>query len=219
MKNKRLARILLIGCGVVLGVGVLLTVLFLSALGSGIDTLKDMISSHTQQEEARDALYQSIVNDVTENEPLFEGTSQVGFAYSWGAETPDKTRPNYFFLPDSLHDAYCAYWLEDIDPSALYEGLNRDLWETGDPVFYAIHISGTSFSSDTDVEGIPLKAGEDYYFVDIYDKAIYYQYVSRYQDAEHYTVLPGFRCFEYGPAKCWLYYQENGEWVKEVLPG
>lgn len=218
MKKKQFTRAIRIVCGVVLAGCIVLAVLFFSALGGGIDTLKDILGSRIQQAEDRDALYQSIADDVAASEPLFEGTSQVGFAYSWGAETPDKTKPNYFFLPDSLHDAYCAYWLENVEPSALYEGLNQDLWETGDPVFYAIHISGTTFPSDTDVEGIPLKAGEDYYFVDIYDKAIYYQYVSRYQDAEHYTVFPEFRCFEYGPARCWLYYQENGEWVKEALP-
>ena len=215
MKKK---RVLWIGCGVVLAAGVLLAALFLFALGRGIDSLAGILSGYFEREEARSALFQSIVDDVAASEPLFEGASQAGLAYSWGAETPDKTNPNYFFLPDSLHDDYCAYWLEGVDPSALYEGYNQDLWETGDPVFYAIHISKTTFPSDTDVEGIPLKAGKDYYFVDIYDKAIYYRYVSRYQDAEHYTVLSEFRCFEYGAVKSWLYYQEDGEWVKEALP-
>lgn len=217
MKKKQLARLLMTG-GVVLGVGILFAGLFFFAFGRGIDSLTGIVGGAFERKSTRDALYQSIVDDVTASELIFEGTSQVGFAYSWGAETPDKKSPNYFFLPDSLYGAYCAYWLENIDPSALYEGLNQDLWETGDPVFYAIHISKTAYASDTDVEGIPLRAGKEYYFVDIYDKAIYYQYVSGYQDAEHYTVLPGYRCFEYGAARCWLYYQENGEWVKEALP-
>ena len=215
MKKK---RVLWIGCGIVLAVGVLLAALFFFALGRGIDSLAGTVGGYFEREEARSALYQSIVDDVAASEPLFAGASQVGLVYTWGMETPDKTKPNYFFLPDSLFDDYCKYWLEGIDPSVLYEGYNQDLWETGDPVFYAVHISKTTFPSDTDVEGIPLKAGKDYYFVDIYDKAIYYRCVSGYQDAEHYTVLSEFRCFEYGAVKSWLYYQENGEWVKEALP-
>ncbi|MBD5102836.1 MAG: hypothetical protein HDT27_09150 [Subdoligranulum sp.] len=215
MKKK---RVLWIGCGIVLAAGVLLAALFLFALGRGIDSLAGILSGYFEREEARSALFQSIVDDVAASEPLFAGASQVGLVYTWGMETPDKTKPNYFFLPDSLFDDYCKYWLEGIDPSVLYEGYNQDLWETGDPVFYAIHISKTTFPSDTDVEGIPLKAGVDYYFADIYDKAIYYQYVSRYQDAQHYTALPEFRCFEYGAVKSWLYHQEDGEWVKEALP-
>ena len=218
MKNKRFAQILMIGCGAVLAGCIVFAVLFFSALGSVIDGLTDIIDSRAQQAADRDALDQSIADDAAASEPLFAGASQVGLVYTWGMETPDKTKPNYFFLPDALRDNYSKYWLEGVDPSALYEGYNQDLWETGDPVFYAIHISKTTFSSDTDVDGIPLKADKDYYFVDIYDKAIYYQYVSRYQDAQQYTVSSEFRCFEYGAVKSWLYYQEDGEWVKEALP-
>lgn len=225
MKKKRIVRVLLIGSGVVVAVGILLAVLFLSALDSGIDTLKDILGSNIQQAKDRDALYQSIADDMAESEPLLAETTQVGFSYGWGAETPDRSNQYFFFLPDalygdfpeSLHADYRSYWLDNVGPSAYYEGLNRDLGESGDYVFSAVNVSELSYLSDVDYAGVPLAANETYYLVTLYKRAIYYRCVLRYEDEEHYTILTDFRCDENSRAGRYLYHWENEAWVKEAL--
>ena len=225
MKKKRFARILMIGCGVVLAGCILFAVLFFSALGSVIDGLKDIIDSRAQQAADRDALYQSIADDVAASEPLFAEATQVGSDYGWGAETPNPSNQYFFFLPDalygnfpdSLHADYSSYWLDNVGPSAYYEGLNQDLGTSGDYVFSAVNVSELSYRSDVDYAGVPLAANEIYYLVTIYEKAIYYRYVYRYEDEEHYTVITDFRCDEDSRAKRYIYHWENEAWAKELL--
>ena len=218
IKTKRLLLAVGIGCCVLLALGLIAAIMVLSAVSRGIDGLKSTFQDQLGQQAERDVLYQSVLEDLVRQEPDLAGMVQAGIAYDWGMETPDWSDKYYFFLPDALRPVYCAYWLEGVDPADYREGLNRDLAEYGDPVFWAVNISELSYLSDVEYGGAQLAANETYYLAALYDEALYYRYVSMYQNEEQCTVLTGFRC-DGAPVRRYLYHREGDGWARQELTG
>ena len=94
--------------------------------------------------------------------------------YSSGAWGDPKTIKSFFYIDEDKYEEYEHYWLEGIDASKYYDGMNDDLRENGDWVFHMIEIQLLTYSDEVEYNDILLESDTPYYLVSIYDKASYF---------------------------------------------
>ena len=86
-------------------------------------------------------------------------------------------------------------------------------------MFKAINVNDLSYISDVEYGNVHLSANKTYYLVQIYDEAIYYEYVSALDvnDETKYNVYSASNCKEDSISKEYIFHQENGKWIIEEL--
>lgn len=201
--------------------GIISVVLFIRALGKGIDegieNIKDTIDSYEEKEEYKEDLYDSIPKELINRNLISNNLKYVASDYEWGMESADKTDKYYFYIANEQYNNYKSYWLEDVNKSQYREGYNRNLWETGDYVFYAINVSDLKYSSDIQYGNINLKANKQYYLVQIYDEAIYFKYIWNYKEDGSYLVDSKFKYKDDSLLKEYIFSQDSSKWLIEEL--
>lgn len=58
----------------------------------------------------------------------------------------------------------------------------------GDYEFKAFSIKAKDYTTDTNYKNITIKKDTKYYFVDIYDQALYYKYIFDFKDYNNYGI-------------------------------
>ncbi|MGI6205637.1 MAG: hypothetical protein ACOYJI_03250 [Anaerovoracaceae bacterium] len=85
------------------------------------------------------------------------------------------------YIPSDLYDSYKSYWLEGTNEEDLYEGINQELRENGDHVFWEIEVTGISYySKQKEKYGITFKPDTSYYCAVIYQDCLFYKTILHY---------------------------------------
>lgn len=218
-KTKTILITLGIVVSVILLVGIVSVGLFIKALGNGIAGIKDKIDAYEEKEQTREDIYDSIPKELLNRNLISKDLKYVNYRYGWGMEWTDKTNKYYFYIDSNNYDKYKSYWLEGIDKSQYRDKYNEGLATYGDYVFKAINVNDLSYTSDVEYGNVHLKANETYYLVQIYDEAIYYNYVSALDvnNETKYYVYSASNCKEDSISKEYIFHQENNKWEIEEL--
>lgn len=221
-KKSKIKTILItlgIVVSVILLVGIVSVGLFIKALGNGIAGIKDKIDAYEEKEQTREDIYDSIPKELLNRNLISKDLKYVNYRYGWGMEWTDKTNKYYFYIDSNNYDKYKSYWLEGIDKSQYRDKYNEGLATYGDYVFKAINVNDLSYTSDVEYGNVHLKANETYYLVQIYDEAIYYNYVSALDvnNETKYYVYSASNCKEDSISKEYIFHQENNKWEIEEL--
>lgn len=217
-KSKSTLKIVIIA---IIVITVLIICLFIGIIGFGIANLSSNISNkvnnYKETEKIRNETYDSIPEELINKKIISSNWKYVDYAYGWSGERINKKDKFYFYIDDEEYDLYKNYWLEDVEESNYEDGLNRYLWEYGDRVFHLINISSLSYNSDIDYGNVHMAKDKTYYLVQIYNKAIYYKYISHYKDINNYSISSNFDYDRDSLLKEYIFYQDNNEWVIEEL--
>lgn len=143
----------------------------------------------------------------------------TGECCSWGMETPNYYDQYNFYIDEADYNDYKDYWLEDVPKEKYREGLNEDLWYTGDLVQHCINIYKLNYSENEDYMGVKLKKNTNYYLVSVYDRAVYYEYIHRYEDADNFFRSSNFNIDEYSCTAKVFYHKEKDRWIAEEIGG
>jgi hypothetical protein len=85
------------------------------------------------------------------------------------------------YIPSELYDSHKSYWLEGTDEKDLCEGINDELRENGDHVFWEIEVTGiTRYSEQEEKYGITFKPHTSYYCAMIYRNCLFYRNILHY---------------------------------------
>ena len=141
----------------------------------------------------------------------------TGQSRSWGSETPNYHDQYNFYIDEELYDEYKHYWLEDVPENKYKEGLNQDLWQSGDYAQHCINIYKLNYSNDIDYSGVTVKKETDYYRVSVYDKALYYKYIYGFKDSQNFFTESDFRVDDDSLIAEMLYHKEGKDWVMEKV--
>lgn len=141
----------------------------------------------------------------------------TGVCRSWGMETPNYYDKYYFYIDKDLYNNYKDYWLEDVPEEDFYESYNESLLNTGDYVQHCINIYLISCEEDEDYRGVQLKKNTEYYLTTVYENALYYQYISRFQDKDNFFSNANFRVDENSVKAEILYHKEGKRWIGEEI--
>ena len=221
--KKSKTKTILITLGIVVSViflvGIVSVGLFIKALGNVIDGIKDKIDTYEEKEQTREKLYDSIPKELFNKGLLSKDLKFVNYKYGWGMEWTDKTDKYYFYIDSNDYNKYKNYWLEGIDKSQYRDKYNEGLATYGDYVFKAINVNDLSYTSDVEYGNVHLSANKTYYLVQIYDEAIYYEYVRvlDVNDETEYNVYSASNCKEDSISKEYIFHQENDKWIIEEL--
>ena len=170
-----------------------------------------------ESEQEQEDVYNSIVTKLSQNNLISNNWTYVSDRYGWGTETVNLSDKYYFYIDNENYEEYKHYWLEDVDKTQYREGYNRDLWKFGDYIFHAINISTLSYRSDIDYGNVHMYPNKTYYLVQIYDNAIYYEYISNYKDENNYSKGSNFKLNYDSLANEYIFYLENGQLIMEKL--
>ena len=203
----------------ILAFGIYFVFSFFVSLEKGIDNIKDKIDNYEEKEQSRDDIYDSIPKELLNRNYISNDLKYVNYKYGWGMEWTDKTDKYYFYIDSNNYNKYKSYWLEGIDKSQYRDKYNEGLSTYGDYVFTAININDLSYNSDVEYGNVHLTANKTYYLVQIYDEAIYYEYISAVDvnNETKYNIYSASNYKEESLSKEYIFYQENGQWVIEEL--
>lgn len=85
------------------------------------------------------------------------------------------------YIPSELYDSHKSYWLEGTEEKDLYEGINQELRESGDRIFWEIKVIGISrYSEQEEKYGITFKPDTSYYCAMIYRDCLFYKTIRHY---------------------------------------
>lgn len=222
-KSKK--KKIIIGCFIALAIGVLIYIIYnivllfnvFDIIGNAADNVSDKINKYKENEENREALYDSIPEELFNRGLISNDLKYVNYKYGWGMEWTDKTDKYYFYIDSNNYDKYKKYWLEGIDKSQYRDDYNSGLATYGDYVFKAINVSDLSYTSDVEYGNVHLTANKTYYLVQIYDEAIYFEYISYNEDTDKYNIWPASNYKEESLSGEYIFYKENDEWVIDKI--
>ena len=129
----------------------------------------------------------------------------------------DNSTKYYFYIEKNKYNSYKSYLLEDIDKSLLKEGFNKELEQNGDYEFKAVRIYAKEYNSDTTYKNIKLKKETKYYFVEVYDKALFYNYVYSFKDYNNYGIGTNFDINDDSLLYEYVFFKNNGKWIIEKI--
>lgn len=172
------------------------------------------------KEDPRQQIYDSIPRELIEQNLFPKNMKPVGSACGWAMTFPDRTHITYYYIPEELYDQYKHYWLEGVDKKDLRDNYNETLGRIGEYVFRSISVDDYLLSADREEGNVLLKANVQYYRVDVYDRAIYYEVVKDYsseQNPDNY-----YESSRHGedPDSCsasYMFHQEDGKWIIEQM--
>lgn len=197
--------------------GIYFAISFFNVIGKGLDEIGNKIDHYKESEQAREDIYNSIVTKLSQNNLIPSNWKYVYDGYGWGMESIDRSDKYYFYIDNGNYEKYKHYLLEDVDKTKYREGYNRDLWEFGDYIFHAININDLSYISDIDYGNVHMSKNKTYYLVQIYDNAIYYEYISNYKDENNYSTGSNFKLNYDSLSNEYIFYLENGQLIMEKL--
>lgn len=203
----------------ILAFGIYFVFSFFVSLEKGIDNIKDKIDNYEEKEQSRDDIYDSIPKELLNRNYISNDLKYVNYKYGWGMEWTDKTDKYYFYIDSNNYNKYKSYWLEGIDKSQYRDKYNEGLSTYGDYVFTAININDLSYNSDVEYGNVHLTANKTYYLVQIYDEAIYYEYITAREVSNEtkYYIYSASNYKEESLSKEYIFCQENGQWIIEEL--
>lgn len=220
-KKKSVLKPILITIGIIFAVcliiGIITIKLIFAGLEQGIDTIKDKIDAYEEKEQTRENIYDSIPKELEKRNLISNNLKYISSSYGWGMESVDKTNKYYFYIPSEQYDKYKHYWLEGVEESEYMNGYNSKLFETGDYVFYAINVSDLKYTHDIEYGNVRLKANKQYYMVQIYDEAIFYNYIRKYEEDSSYDIFSNFQCKNDSISKEYFFSQNGNNWEIEEL--
>lgn len=138
----------------------------------------------------------------------------TGQCCGWSGEAVNEYDQYNFYIDEENYNDYRRYWLEDVPEEEYRDGLNADLWETGDRVQHCINIYQLRYESDVDYMGVALKKDTDYYLVSVYEHTVFFRHVYAFGESETYGVSCGFSLGDESPRRM-LYHQEGSRWIME----
>lgn len=218
-KSKSTLKIIII---VVIVSLVLLIGLFagiMGMIGYGVNSISNKVNNYKETEKIRKETYDSIPKELVNKKMVSSNWKYVDSSYGWSGEWTNKEDKYYFYIDEENYNLYKNYWLEDVEESDYYSGLNKDLFKYGNRVFHLINISSLVYNSDIEYGNVHMHKDKTYYLVQIYDKAIYYKYISSYKDINNYILLSNFDYDRDSLLKEYIFYQDNNNWIIEELYG
>lgn len=186
-------------------------------IGLGINNISNKVNNYKETEKIRKETYDSIPEELINKKMISSDWKYVDFAYGWSGEWTNKEDKYYFYIDEENYNLYKNYWLEDVEKSEYSSGLNKELREYGNRVFHLINVSSLSYNSDIDYGNVHMYKDKTYYLVQIYDKAIYYKYISYYKDINNYFLSSNFDYDNDSLLKEYIFYQDDNEWRIEEL--
>lgn len=129
----------------------------------------------------------------------------------------DNSYKYYFYIDKNKYNSYKTYWLEGVDKNILKEGFNKELKHLGNYEFKAFSIKAKYYATDTNYKNITIKKDTRYYFVDIYDQALYYNYIFDFKDYNNYGIGEEFDIKNNSLIYEYIIYKEAGQWIIEKV--
>lgn len=186
-------------------------------IGLGINNISNKVNNYKEAEIIRKETYDSIPKELINKKMISSNWKYIDSAYGWSGEWTNKKDKYYFYIDEEKYNLYKNYWLEDVEKSEYSSGLNKNLGEYGNRVFHLINLRSLSYNSDIDYGNVHMYKDKTYYLVQIYDKSIYYKYVSYYKDINNYAISSDFNYDRDSLLKEYIFYQDNNEWIIEEL--
>lgn len=228
--NKNKTWIIVIGIivGVILLIGGLFTYnifKIFNAANNLKDNINDVIDEEKEEyeeEKEEKKNHENIAKDILSNGVLSKEMRLVSTKCEWDVISSNCNLGDYYyFIDNAKYDLYKHYWLEDIDNTTYYDGLNENLGQLGDYAFYVVNVTEISSTTDHDYGNVHLKKDKDYYLVEVYDKAIYYLYVEDlaepFSEEKNLHINEVHRFDENNLIKQYICYYENEKLIKEEL--
>ncbi len=129
----------------------------------------------------------------------------------------DNSYKYYFYIDKNKYNSYKNYWLEDVDKSLLTEAFNKELRHYGDYEFKALSIKAKEYTTDTNYKNITIKKDTKCYFVDIYNQALYYNYIFDFKDYNNYGIGEEFDIKNNSLIYEYIIYKDAGQWIIEKV--
>lgn len=174
-------------------------------------TLSACGMSETDQDLYREVLALAL-EEAGEDDWVFTGQCS-----GWSMEISNPYDEYNFYINKAQYNTYKNYWLEDVPKEEYYANLNFGLGTYGDYAQHCINIYQLNYIEDTTYKGVPLEKNKNYYLVTVYDRAVYYRYVSSYSDSSGYMVFPSFNVDEDSISMQMLYHKDRKKWVMHKL--
>lgn len=129
------------------------------------------------------------------------------------------------YIPSEFYDSHKSYWLEGTEEKDLYEGINADLQESGDRVYWEIMVTGISRRSEPlERFGITFQPDTSYYCAQIYPDILFYRTIRHYDwDGPHAftwndveAVTAGDSMQEDALRTYWCHYEDGSLVIEEA---
>lgn len=204
--------------GIVLSVIATLVGLSIGILILGIKQAANDIQENIDNKNSTQRLYDSIPEELMEQGLFPADLKLVGTDFAWAGEWPDKTHQIYFYIAEDQYDQYKSYWLEGVDEADYTDHYNTHLAGSGAHVFQAISVDDYLCTEDREEGNVLIKANVQYYSVNTYNSALYYETLSAYgSDKDQYLRFSNHAYDEYNPDASYMLHQEDGRWVIEEM--